>query len=276
MTATAAEGPARDTGIRNGTAALCEELIAADGACFGRWCALVDGRGKIGPGEVVASQEPLHQAVGRLRDWCLADTKQAEAERQELLRRQVAGEANCEAARRVHRAAADRNVIRRQWVDERYRLFSFRDAITVGLGWPHRGERVTVSTRYYLGGLAEEIPVNGPAVYLYSHDIFNVTHKVWVPQVSPHYHRGTLLVAWEPPRRAGRLGNADPAGDIAMRVLGAENRRLPVPLPRWPKPEDAGDIGELLFGRPGGPLPRRPGGGRPRRSGSVQLALFDL
>jgi hypothetical protein len=221
-------------------------MIWAEQACFGRWCALVDGRKKASPDELAASQEPVHQAAEQLREWCLAGPGQAEAERQELMRRQVAGEGNCQAAIRAHRAAVDREVIRRQWVQDRFRLFSFRDAITVGLGWPHCGERVTVTTRYYRGSQAEEATIEGPAIYLDSNDVFNVTHRVWAPQVSGSYRQGTLIVAWEPPGLTAGLGNADPAGAITMRVHGAESRRLPVPLPRWPKSGDVGDTSSLL------------------------------
>jgi hypothetical protein len=231
-------------GLRATTEALCEEMFRAGQDCLGRWlCRLVPGRTLPSPEEVIASQEPVHQAAGKLREWCLAGPQQAEAERQKLMRVQAAGEASYRAAIQAHRGA-DRWAIRRQWVHDCFPLWSFRDAITVGLGWPHRGERVTVTARYSQGSHAGQIAAEGPAIYLDSHGTFN--HQVWMPQVSANPHAPMLMVTWQPRHSGSPLGNADPAGDIAMRVLGAESRPLPAPLPTWPEPGDAGDISALL------------------------------
>ncbi len=220
--------------VRTTITQLCDELVSADSSCFSLWCQIWDGRGRPSPAAVVASQEPLHWAAGELRRTCLANAGVAEAARQELMRIQVEGEIRHGAEVKRARMAAAREVVRRRWAGECRRIFESRDAITVGLGWPHRGELVTVTTSYGRDG--EELEVTGTGVYLYSYDIFNVTHMVWVPQVSADRHAGSLLVAWEPCQ--GRWGNADPAGGIGLRVKGAETRPLPVPLPRWPKPQD--------------------------------------
>lgn len=223
--------------VRSATADLCAALVQAEEDCFKQWCDLLDGRARVRPDDVVASQMPLHHAAEEIRAWCLADREQAEAERLELLRNQVEGEISSEAAIKARRSAGDRQVIRQEWISERLRIFSWRDAITIGLGWPHRGEQVTVSTWYYDAD-GTKVTVTGDGVYLGSYDVFNVSHEVWLPTLSTRHREGTLLVLWEPHEQ---WGNADPAGDIAMRVAGAGSRRLPVPLPRWPEPDDIAD-----------------------------------
>ena len=95
--------------------------------------------------------------------------------------------------------------------------------------------------------------MTGAAIYLNSYDIFNVAHEVWMPAISASHRHGSHLTTWINPGRPRRSpGNADPAGDIAMRVTAAESRRLPVPLPRWPKAEDiAGGVDPLARYVPG-------------------------
>lgn len=229
--------------MRDTTAALCAALVQADEDCFGQWCKLFDKRGHVRPDDVVASQTPLHDTAEKIRGWCLADPQQAEAERLELLRSQAEGEVSSEAAVKARRSAADRQAIRQDWITERLRILYWRDAITIGLGWPHRGEPVTISTWY--GSDGEETPVTGAGgIYLHSNDTHNTGHMVWVPALSASRHEGSLLVQWEPHEH---WGNADPAGDIGMRVTGAESRRLPVPLPNWPEPGDIpGGVDPLL------------------------------
>jgi hypothetical protein len=219
----------------SGTATeACDRMIRIEAECFKHWCYLFDPRGKQDPHVVVASQEPLHRAAEDLRRLCLADPQTAEAERQELMRMQAEGEIRCEAGIKRERTAAAREMIRQRWVSERWRIIESRDALAIGLGWPHRGELVTIDTWHGRDG--EELHVTGTAMYLNSYDTHNVGHQVWVPEVSANRHEGTLLVQWEP--RQDRWGNADPAGDIGLRVQGAQSRRLPVPLPRWPTPDD--------------------------------------
>jgi hypothetical protein len=218
-------------------ARLCNEMICADAACFPRWCQIMDGAGTRSPAAVVASQEALHRAAESLRDVCLANSEIAEAMRQDLMRMQVEGEIRRKAE--VSRAcgAASRDVIRQRWITERLHLFQWRDALTVGLGWPHRGEPVTVST-WRCDGNGEQVPVAGTGVYLHSYDIYNTTHQVWVPEISTDRRVATVLVGWEPRQGGSRRATADPAGDIGLRVREAGTRRLPVPMPRWPEEED--------------------------------------
>lgn len=191
-----------------------------------------------------SSQMPLHAAAEAIRAWCLSDCEWSEAERGELLRNQVEGEISTEAAIKARHSADDRQEIRQAWNTERARIFTWRDALTIGLAWPHRGELVTVST-WWCGGDGQAVSVTGAVgVYLNSYDTHKTAHQVWVPALSADPNVGTRLVRWEPHEH---WGNAVPGRDISMRVAGAESRRLPVPLPRWPKPDDiAGGIDPLL------------------------------
>ncbi len=276
-------------------AGLCEELVRAESGCFTRWCELMDGRARPGPVAAVASQEPLHRAAEQLRRLCLGNPALAEAARQDLMRKQVEGEIRHKAETKRARSAAARDAIRRQWNTERWHIFQARDALTIGLGWPHRGEPVVVSTWHYRGAPAERADVTGSAVYLHSHDTGNVTHLVWMPEASANRHEAQLLVGWEPRKGGDRWGNADPAGDIGMRVKGAQARPLPVPLPRWPKPEDIeGGPDPALITPPGGQLGlfglgdetpvqaqrgpdhSRPGGRRAGGEAAGQLSLEDM
>jgi hypothetical protein len=228
-------------------------MAGVERACFELWCALLDGHGQARPDEVTASQLPLHDAAEALRDWCLADPEQAEAERMELLRRQAEGDISSEAAATLRRAATDRAAIRQAWVSERYRILQARAALDIGLGWPHRGEPVTATVTYWAGNPAEEATMTGAGIYLDSYDIHNVSHQVWMPEISANHRHGSHLVTWiNPGSRRRPQGNADPAGDIDMRVTAAESRRLPAPLPRWPQAEDiAGGVDPLARYAPG-------------------------
>ena len=102
--------------MRDTSAALCAEFTRAGTECFQRWCALLDSRAKPSPDAVVASQAALHEAARRLREWCLADPAEAEAERQDLMVRQVEGQLAAEAAIQARRTAEDRGRIRSSWV----------------------------------------------------------------------------------------------------------------------------------------------------------------
>jgi hypothetical protein len=225
--------------VRDTSAALCAEFTAAESACFGPWCALLDGHKKPGPAAVVASQEALHEAAGRLRDWCLADPAEAEAERRDLMARQAGGQLAADAAVRAHRTRQDRDRIRTEWVTARWHIICQRDALTCGLGWPHRGELVTVSTWRH-GHAGARVPVAGEGIYLHSFDIYNAGHQVWVPALSARRHEGTVMVRWLAGDDDGPLGPPDPAGAIGLRLQDAPARLLPVPLMRWPGPADAG------------------------------------
>jgi hypothetical protein len=242
-----ADWPGRKA-VRSATADLCAAVVQAEHDCFGRWCKLLDGRGRPSPDDVAASQMVLHEAGESIRAWCLADPEQAEAERLELLRAQAEGEVSTAAALKAcRRGAGGRDDIRQAWNSERWRIVSWRDAITTGLGWPHRGEHVIATVSYWRGDPAEEATITGAGIYLHSNDVFNVSHTVWVPQISGDRRRASAPVAWNPPGRSGHLANAGREGDIAIRVAGAESRRLPVPLPRWPRPQDiTGGLDPLL------------------------------
>jgi hypothetical protein len=273
-------------------ARLCEGVISAEADCFERWCQLMDGRGRVDPGTVVESQTALHRAAEQLRCLCLANPAIAEAARQDLMREQVEGEIRYAAEIKRVRSADARDGIRGQWNTERWHIFQARDALTVGLGWPHRGESVVVHSWYYREHDAERAKVPRPGIYLYSHDTGNVTHLVWLPQISARPNEAQRLVGWEPCKGGDNWGNADPAGDIGMRVTGAEERCLPVPLPRWPKPEDIeGGLNPMRITPVGGQLglcegtdmrtqrgrePSRPGGHRARGEVAGQLSLEDI
>jgi hypothetical protein len=235
-----------ESDARAAIAGLCDELISAQASCFPRWCQIMDGAGRRSPAAAVASQEALHRSAEALRAVCLASPEIAEAMRQDLMRMQVEGEIRHKAEVSRTRRATARDAIRQRWITERLHLFQARDALTVGLGWPHRAEPVTVSTWRH-DGSGGQAPVTGPGVYLNSYDIFNTTHQVWVPEISTNRHAATVLVGWEPRQGGSRRTTADPAGDIGLRLREAATRRLPVPLPRWP---DEGDI-------EGGPDPVR-------------------
>lgn len=143
------------------------------------------------------------------------------------MRLQVLGGRQQQAGLSRHRAAATREEIRQRWARERIRIFKTRDALTVGLGWPHRGEPVTT---WYYGSGGEKASVTGaPGVYLNAYGIFGVTHEVWLPSLSASHREATLIVAWTPSLGDGSHGNAGPARGISMRVTAAGSRPLPVP-----------------------------------------------
>lgn len=248
----------RDTSVR-----LCEAFNRAEYESFEEWCDLFGKRKEPAPATVIASQAALHETAWQLREWCLADPAAAEAERQELMVRQVEGELAAEAAVRARRSAEDRERIRRDWITAQRSIICQRDALTCGLGWPHRGEQVTASTWYYDAD-GTKVSVAGDGIYLGSYDVFNVSHEVWLPTVSARRREGTLLVWWS----AGAaedlpLGPPDPAGDIGLRLTGMPVHRLPVPLMRWPGPADAGiEVSPpgALFSVTG--MPRTPAGQR--------------
>ena len=220
---------------------LCEEYDHVERERFGAWCALLDGHRKSpSPDALAESQSPLHQAAGRLREACLAKPMAAYATRRDLLTRQVEGEEAAAAALRDRRAAEDRDKIRAAWNGTRWGLVCQRDALSVGLGWPHRGEWVTVTAwRHDRDG--RRVPVAGDGIYLYDNDVYEAGHVVWLPLLSPRPRDGHLRLQWAAgPDYERRLGPADPAGDIGLRLRDVPHRQLPVPLMRWPGPADVG------------------------------------
>jgi len=211
-------------------AALCEELTRAEHACFQPWAALVGGGTLPEPGVLVASQAAVQRVADELRRACMADLAAAEAMRDELMRGQVEGEIRHVAELRRTRDKDAREQVRERWIAERIRMVESREALAVGIGWPHRGERVVIdATRAESGGQRK---ISGPGVYMTSNDIYNIGHVVWAFSLGRDRQQSTQLVCWHP-----QIGGecADPAGDIGMRREAARERPLPVPLPRWPK-----------------------------------------
>lgn len=215
--------------MRHAAAELCDAVTRAEAACFADWCRLLDRRTAASPEAVTASQAALHEAAGRLRELCLADPAAAESERQELMARQ----AEVEDALRQQRGG-DGTRSHSDWASARWSIISRRNALTCGLGWPHRGEPVTVSTwRHAADGT--RIPVTGDGIYLNSCDVFNVTHEAWVPALGARHRDGSVGLRWGiAGSERGPLGPADPAGDIGLRLRDNPGRALPVPLMRWP------------------------------------------
>ena len=271
--------------MRDATEALCDSFTRAEAACFRAWCDLLDGRADPRPAVLVESQASLHEAAALLREWCLADPAAASAERRELLSRQAEGEAAVKIALRLaareRRPAADRDGIRRGWVEARYRILCQRLALSCGLGWPHRGEQVIVST-WIQQDDGSTAPVTGQGIYLDSCDIYHARHSVWLPDRGKRRRHGTVTVEWLPNGAGGQLGPASADGDIGLRVLDAPARRLPVPLVQWPDPVDASastpadgepDPQPTLFSASDVPQPSdgwRPSGRRPRQRQQAQ------
>lgn len=220
---------------------LCREYTRVERDCFTAWCALAGRhREPVSPDELAASQSPLHQAAGRLRAACLANPLAAYATRRDLLTRQAEGEIATAAAVHARREAEDRDKIRTAWNTARWDLVCQRDALSVGLGWPHRGEWVTVTAwRHDQDG--QRVPIAGDGLYLHDNDVYEAGHIVWLPALSPCPRDGHLRLQWAAgPDDERRIGPADPAGDIGLRLRDAPHRHLPVPLMLWPGPADVG------------------------------------
>ena len=241
--------------LRARTVELVDAFLAVERDCFGAWCVLLDRRGALDPDAVVASQRAVHEAAQRLRSWCADPDLRtvAELERVELLRAQVTEERAVEAAIAAQRRKEQRDPVRAAWSERRAWLYGARDALSVALGWPHRGERVTVTDEN--GSVARQPAYVGPAIYLHSFDTYNVSCQVWVPERDRRGRRFELRVAWEPHEH---WGCADPAGDIAIRRAGAPDEAMPVPLPRWPTADELAAITTLPAGeQPSAPAPAR-------------------
>ncbi len=239
--------------LRPRTVELVDAFLAVERDCFGAWCVLFDRRGTLDPDAVVASQEAVHAAAERLRSWCADPDLRtvAELERVELLRAQVTEERAVEAAIAAQRRKEQRDPVRVAWNERRAWLYGARDALSVALGWPHRGERVTV-TRSSDVNESQHAYV-GPAIYLHSFDTHNVSCQVWVPERDRRGRRFELRVAWEPHEH---WGCADPAGDIAIRRADAPDEAMPVPLPRWPTADEFAAITTLPAGEQPSAPPR--------------------
>ncbi|MGO9754669.1 MAG: DUF5131 family protein [Solirubrobacteraceae bacterium] len=239
--------------LRPRTVELVDAFLAVERDCFGALCVLFDRRGTLDPDAVVASQEAVHAAAERLRSWCADPDLRtvAELERVELLRAQVTEERAVEAAIAAQRRKEQRDPVRVAWNERRAWLYGARDALSVALGWPHRGERVTV-TRSSDVNESQHAYV-GPAIYLHSFDTHNVSCQVWVPERDRRGRRFELRVAWEPHEH---WGCADPAGDIAIRRADAPDEAMPVPLPRWPTADEFAAITTLPAGEQPSAPPR--------------------
>jgi hypothetical protein len=235
-------------------AGLCAVFTDAERGCFKQWCALIDGHGRPDWDAVVASQEELHEAALRLRAWCVASpgaTAIAEARRQELMVAQAQGELDTEARLRGRHSAQFGQTVSQGWTSARWAIICERDALTCGLGWPHRAEPVLVTTWYYGEKSERHDLVDAEGIYSSSHDVYEVSHEVIVPAkggtAKRHYRQlCSVYVHWHPAGvphlREDRepLGPPPPDGDIGLRLRDHPGRRLPAPLQRWPRPADVG------------------------------------
>jgi hypothetical protein len=235
-------------------AGLCAVFTDAEQDCFKQWCALIDGHKRPDWDAVVASQEGLHEAALRLRTWCLASPAAAafaEARRQALMVAQVQGELATKAQLRGRHSAEFGQTVQQGWNSARWAIICERDALTCGLGWPHRAEPVLVTTWYYDEKTNRVDLVDAEGIYSMGHDVYEVSHEVIVPAVgrgaTRHYRQiCSVYVRWHaagvPHLREERepLGPPPPDGDIGLRLRDAPGRRLPAPLQRWPGPADVG------------------------------------
>jgi hypothetical protein len=230
------------------TLALCQIVREAEERHFPAWCRVADNRHSRRPRElpveiVEIERERLAElaaVVEALREHCESDLTAAERACHALMRAQVEGDLALTAALRVTRGGDRRQELRAASNERRAAIFETRDTLCCACGWPHRGEIVLVTAWIYSndhdGG---KFTHDGEAIYDGSHDIHNVSHTVDVPGLE--LNRGVLHLAWEP---HVHWGNADPDGDIAMRVASRPTHPLPCPLPRWPKESDVADLDE--------------------------------
>jgi hypothetical protein len=157
------------------------ELISAEAGSFDLWRELTGRRRMPHVADLVASQESLHSAAQRLRHLCTADVEAASRLQQSLLQAQVDGESLMQAASASVGSAGHHGAIRRQWIARRWLIIQQRDAVSIGLGWPHRGEFVTV-TADHVHDAAAAAAVTG--IHLRSYDINNATHQVGFPDLA--------------------------------------------------------------------------------------------
>ena len=175
-----------------------------------------------------------HAAILQLRAECEQDPGSAAREMVALTIAHVEQDLRCAAAKRVltdpsrWQAVNDAKVRAVTW------LYTARDELIAGLGWPHPGEEVIVQTTYTagVGKRAEQVTYDGVARYATSFNTMNTMHSVSVVDALDHAH-----VIWTP-IRDGNSGPAMPDGDIPMRLAAAPDRRLVAPVPRWPTTDD--------------------------------------
>ena len=175
-----------------------------------------------------------HAAVLTLRAWCERHPDTAAGEMVALTVAQVERDLSCAAAKRTltdpsrWQAVNDAKVRAVTW------LYTARDELIAGLGWPHPGEEVIVQTTYTagVGKHAQQVTYDGVAWYATSFNTMNTMHSVSVVDALDHAH-----VLWTP-MRDGDHGPAMPDGDIPMRLVAAPDRRLVAPVPRWPTTDD--------------------------------------
>jgi hypothetical protein len=228
--------------LRPATVALCNRVRSAEWTHFDAFCAVSGRRKQALPAEILSLEQrqrrELNDAVEALRAHCAQDPETAEVERVALMRKQVEGDLALAAQLRVVRGGEQRQEIRNQANECRATIFETRDALTCGLGWPHRWEAVVVTAWVYDPAQPDgKFTYRGPALYVSSYDTHNVSHTVRVEDRA--INRGELSVTWEPHER---WGNADPHGDIPLRVAADPQHRLPHPLPRWPTEADVGEV----------------------------------
>ena len=236
----------REVGLQLAMAAHSVEL---ERAWFEPHCAVVDrGKKKDPDPDAVAAEiaawEEWHAQVERMRKWTFADAPLlVEQMRWLLARDQIEADMRKVAELRVLRGADEREAVRQAANVRAMECWDLRDALGVALGWPHAGEVVDVVAHYYADedgdGVSELCAYEGLAVYQHSYSTQNTSHSVQ-PGTDRHvsYHAQSLHLNWEPVVEPNSFHHADPAGDIPMRVHGAPGRKLPVPIPRWPKPEN--------------------------------------
>ena len=175
-----------------------------------------------------------HAAILGLRAWCEQDLDTAAGEMVALSIAQVERDLRCVAAKRVLADTSRWEAINDAKVQAVTWLYTARDELTAGLGWPHPGEEVIVQTTYTagVGRRAQQRTYDGPASYATSSNTMNTMHSVSVVDALDHAH-----VYWTP-LRDGNSGPAMPDGDIPMRLAAAPDTRLVAPVPRWPTTDD--------------------------------------
>ena len=175
-----------------------------------------------------------HAAVLDLRAWCEQDPDTAAREMTALSIEQVEQELRCAAAQRVLSDASQWQAVNDAKVQAVTWLYTARDEMIAGLGWPHPGEEVVVQTTYTAGTgrHASQRAYDGVAWYATSFNTTNTMHSVSVADALDHAH-----VIWTP-MREGDHGPAMPDGDIPMRLAAAPDARLVTPVPRWPTTDD--------------------------------------
>jgi len=234
--------------LKADTLALCHVVREAEERHFPAWCRVADNRHSRRPRELPAAIlaiereqcAELSDAVDALREHCETDMAAAERACHALMRAHVEHDLAFEAMLRVTRSGDARQELRAASNERRMAIFETRDALCNGRGWPHRGEIVLATAWIYSEDAdSGRFVHDGEAIYSGSHDISNVSHTVDVPGLE--VNRGVLHLEWEP---HVHWGNADPDGDIAMRVASRPTHPLPCPLPRWPKESDVADIDE--------------------------------